>query len=343
MEQSCEQTEEERNAEDEIGVRSVGKIWDDFCMEDTVGESGDRQNKAGEGAGRADIEESTRGANRGTNENESAESANKRREGNEERIGGADVVVPASEEMAELVSEKNSEQGDGEGDSRGEADGMLVKKLEGADVFIEGSRLIVGVGDGELSAGGKASTKCEEEQDAGDDEHFSRRAFGNGSVACIKKGNGAPVDIDGNGAWVFWERCGHEMFGELEMADTRQYTAARLFRLLGGFEALKFFAGLEAHGFAGRDVDFFAGTGIAADAGLAGLDAEDAEAAEFDALAAAEGLLERLEHGFDGLLRLGAADVRGGDDGVYDVQLDHTSLRRIRGQMLEGAAWVVKT
>src|SRR5229473_4107940 len=123
----------------------------------------------------------------------------------------------------------------------------------------------------------------------------------------------------------------------------RQRDSNALVRFLGALEALEFFTGLEPDGFAGRNVDFFAGAGIAADAGLARLDAEDAEAAELDALAAAEGLLEGFEDGFDGLLGLGAADVRRGDDGIHDVQLNHTSLRRIRGQMLEGAAWVVKT
>jgi hypothetical protein len=343
MEQCREQAEEEWNAENEIGLRSVGKIWDDFCVENAIGESGNRQNKTGEGAGSADIEESPRGANRGTDENESAEGTDERREGNEKRIGGTDAMITAGEEVAELVSEKNSEQSDGERDSRGEAGGMLVEKLKGADIFINGSGLIVGVSDGELSAGGEASAKSKKEEYAGDDEHFSRRAGGNGRVARVEEGNGAPVDVNGDGAWVFWGRCRHEMFGELEMADTRQYSAARLFRLLGCFEALQLLARLEAHGFARRDVDLFAGAGIATDAGLAGLDAEDAEAAELNTLAAAEGLLERFEHGFDGLLGLGTADVGRGDDGIYDVQLDHTSLRRIRGQMLEGAARVVKT
>src|SRR5882724_6248362 len=124
---------------------------------------------------------------------------------------------------------------------------------------------------------------------------------------------------------------------------TQQNNSNALVRFLGALEALEFFAGLEADGFAGRNVDFFTGAGIAADAGLARLDTEDAKAAELDALAAAEGLLEGFEDGFDGLLGFGAADVRRGDDSVYDVQLNHTSLRRIRGQMLEGAAWVVKT
>ena len=57
-------------------------------------------------------------------------------------------------------------------------------------------------------------------------------------------------------------------------------------------DALKFFAGFEADGFAGGDADFFAGARVAADPGFTGLNAEDAEAAEFDALAAAESLLE---------------------------------------------------
>jgi hypothetical protein len=113
-------------------------------------------------------------------------------------------------------------------------------------------------------------------------------------------------------------------------------------RLFGGFDALEFFAGFEADGFAGGDADFFAGTGVAADAGFAGLDAEDAEAAELDALAAAESLLEGFEDGFDGLLGFGAADESLGDNRIDDVQLDHTRLL-LQWQMLEGAPQVVKT
>jgi hypothetical protein len=106
--------------------------------------------------------------------------------------------------------------------------------------------------------------------------------------------------------------------------------------LLGGFDTLKFFAGFEADGFAGRDTDFLAGAGVAADAGFAGLDAEDAEAAEFDALATAESLLEGFEDSFDGLLGFGAADESLGDNRIDDVQLDHTRLL-LQWQMLEGA------
>jgi hypothetical protein len=112
--------------------------------------------------------------------------------------------------------------------------------------------------------------------------------------------------------------------------------------LFCSFHALEFFAGLEANGFAGWDVDFFAGAGIAADAGLAGLDAEDAKAAELDTLAAAKSLLERFEDGFDSLLGFRATDKSLGDNRIDDVQLDHKRLPLPR-QMLEGAAQVVKT
>jgi len=119
------------------------------------------------------------------------------------------------------------------------------------------------------------------------------------------------------------------MFIEAEWDRTRQRDSNALVRFPGALEALEFLAGLEADGFAGRNVDFFTGAGITADAGLARLDAEDAEAAELDALAAAEGLLEGFEDGFDGLLGLGAADVRRRHDGVYDIELNHVFLQRL--------------
>jgi hypothetical protein len=105
---------------------------------------------------------------------------------------------------------------------------------------------------------------------------------------------------------------------------------------------LEFFAGFEADGFAGRDADFFAGARVATDAGFAGLDAEDAEAAELDTLAAAESLFQGIENGFDGLLGFGAADESFGNNRIHDVQLDHTGLL-LREEMLEGEARVVKT
>jgi hypothetical protein len=58
---------------------------------------------------------------------------------------------------------------------------------------------------------------------------------------------------------------------------------------------MQFFARFEAHGFTRGYADFGTGAGIAADTGFAGTDAENAETAEFDALAGGEGLFEALE------------------------------------------------
>src|ERR1700746_2748064 len=100
----------------------------------------------------------------------------------------------------------------------------------------------------------------------------------------------------------------------------------KLPRLLFVVLALKFLARLEANGFSRRNVDFFPGAGITADSRLAGLHAEYAKTAEFDALTAAKRLLQRLENRFDSLLGLGAADVCGGHYRVYQVQLNHAIL-----------------
>src|SRR5580704_14048637 len=106
--------------------------------------------------------------------------------------------------------------------------------------------------------------------------------------------------------------------------------AEELFRgFCGCFEALQFLSGFEAHGLAWGNVDFFTGTRVAADAGLARLDAEYAEAAELDTLPFAQCGLQGFEYSFDGLLCLGATDIRrsGVHHGVHDVQLNHTNLQ----------------
>jgi hypothetical protein len=106
----------------------------------------------------------------------------------------------------------------------------------------------------------------------------------------------------------------------LQGADLR--TASGFFAVF----ALEFLTRLEAHGFARWNVDFFTGAGIPADSGLAGLHAKDAKAAELDALAPAQGLLQGFKNRFDGLLGFGAADVCGGHYRVYQVQLNHAIL-----------------
>src|ERR1700742_2340614 len=116
---------------------------------------------------------------------------------------------------------------------------------------------------------------------------------------------------------------------------------AALFGDLGGsFQTLQFFSGLEADRFARRNVHFFTGAWIAADAGLARLDAEDTEAAQLNALPAAECVFQRFEYRLDRLFRLGAADVgrRCVDDGIHNVQLDHTILPLVLADARGGSA-----
>lgn len=75
-------------------------------------------------------------------------------------------------------------------------------------------------------------------------------------------------------------------------------------------EGVQLFAGLEADGFAGGDADLSAGARVAADAGFAGADAEDAESAQLNALARCKSLLKSLEDGVHGSLSLGARQTR---------------------------------
>ena len=83
--------------------------------------------------------------------------------------------------------------------------------------------------------------------------------------------------------------------------------------------------------------------GITADAGLAGLDAEDAEFAKFDALPTAQSILERFKNSFHGLFGLGAADVGFRHDRVDNIELDHTPSPYSVGPMLEVVTQVVKS
>src|SRR5580704_5874641 len=91
-------------------------------------------------------------------------------------------------------------------------------------------------------------------------------------------------------------------------------------------ERLQFLAGLETNRFAGRDADFLAGARIAADACLARAHVEHAEAAQLNSLAFAERVLHRFKDGFNGLFRLGPAHAGLVYHGIYNVQLNHTSL-----------------
>ena len=74
---------------------------------------------------------------------------------------------------------------------------------------------------------------------------------------------------------------------------------------LGLAERLEILAWLKTDSLAGRNGDLGAGAWITSDAGFAGLDGEDAKAAEFNTVATAQGFLHGFEDGVHGGLCLG--------------------------------------
>jgi len=111
------------------------------------------------------------------------------------------------------------------------------------------------------------------------------------------------------------------------LASLRQALLGRL----AAVDRMQFLAGFEAHRLAGDDADLFAGAGIAADAGFPGADAEDAEAAQLDALTGGKSLFEALEDCIHGRLRLGAGQASTLNHMMDDVLLNQwgTSLAQL--------------
>ena len=101
---------------------------------------------------------------------------------------------------------------------------------------------------------------------------------------------------------------------------------ATLLRGRADFQRVQFLAGLEAHGFAGSDADLGSGAGVAADASLAGADAEDAKAAQFNALTSRKSLFEALENCIHGRLRFDAGQARTLNHMMDDVLLNQWGI-----------------
>src|SRR5262252_2799108 len=293
------------------------------------GEGGRRHQEAHQRPGSAEVKKGARRADWRADQQECAERADEGGRGNKKGIARIDAVMTAGKIMSQFMRQKNCEERDGKGDSAEEKRRMLIGEAKGFKERIEGRGPVVSISGGKMSAGDERSEKREEEKSTGEDKRFHRRMGPSRFVVVAMAWKIGPRrGAQKNGSALFWFRRVHKVL----------FCSGRR----GVFESLKFFAGLEANGFSRRDADLFAGAGIATNASFSGLDAEDAELAKFDALPAAEGALERLKDGFDGLLRFGAADVRLCDHCVYDVELDHNRPPRIRGPMLEATARVVK-
>jgi len=96
------------------------------------------------------------------------------------------------------------------------------------------------------------------------------------------------------------------------------------------FQNVQLFAWLEAHSLARRDADFSASSGVAADAGLARTDAEDAKAAEFDAVARRESLFQSLKNGIHGRFSFGSWQAC-----PFDHVMDNILLDQCRRPLIE--------
>lgn len=158
MEDGVEEVEKKRSAEEDVGLRGVGmgERGNDGGVKHAVEQRGNGEEKADDGAGSADVKEGAGGANGRTNEDEGAEGADEAGKRDKEWIGGVNVMAAAGEEMAEFVGEENGEEREREGQAGEKTGGIFVQEREGAEEFVDGGGLLVGVGDGELRASDKA-------------------------------------------------------------------------------------------------------------------------------------------------------------------------------------------
>jgi hypothetical protein len=195
MEESVEEAKKEGDAKDYRVLVGVGMSdgGDDAGMKYAIDQGRNCKDETRERAGGADVKERARGANLGTYQDKGAEGADEVGEGNEKRVGGADVVVAAGEKMAEFMGEKNGQEGGGEGQTGEKSGGILVEESESAEKFVERSGLIVGVGDGELCASSEAGAECEEKERDGEDERFEGRARENRDVKLRARRKIAPI------------------------------------------------------------------------------------------------------------------------------------------------------
>jgi len=143
MKDCCKETQDERNAEDDVGVSGVRKSRDNFGVKNSIQECGNSENEADERARRADIEQGARGPDWGADEDERSKSANKCGSGNEKRITGANMVMAASEKMAQLMRQEDRHECQGEREAAQEASRMAIEEREGANKLIDRDGLIV--------------------------------------------------------------------------------------------------------------------------------------------------------------------------------------------------------
>src|SRR5208283_605035 len=254
------------------------------------------------------------GTYRRTNQDKRAECPDQRGRGNKHRVAGADVVIAAGEVMPQFVRQKNRQQRYREGKSGEKRGRMAIGESERLRKSVQRRSLVVRIGRSEMRACQETRDQRQEKQKRRKDERTSWRMRRSCWVIGPVSGQVPPrIGAQKSGSALLCFRWGHEVL---------------LGRTCNGtFQALEFFAGLEAHRFAGRNADLFSRARIPPNAGLARLHAKNSELAQFDALPLAQGALQRFKDRFHGLFRFGATDVGLAYHRVYNIELDHAGLR----------------
>jgi hypothetical protein len=215
--------------------------------------------------------------------------------------GGSNAVPAAGEVVAELVDEENAQQGNekakpvlnisGWSESHPQGHRSLSRTTGGrpSDKILHEPRAVGGCGD---DADGQ-----QEQRKAVFPEG---RALEAGSLE-VEQAQSSPEKRGLVALCRLHSSAGRRWRSVSDLAGAWSTALGR-----AGVQRMQFLARFETNGFARGYADFGAGAGIAADAGFAGADAENAKSAQFDALAGGQGLLEALEDRIHRGLRLGA-------------------------------------
>lgn len=108
-------------------------------------------------------------------------------------------MVAAGKEMPEFVREQDSHQSEGEWKPGGKARWIFVKESKRPQQFVDGHRLIVSIGGGELCASDEAGAERQQEQEDRENQRSPGGPVRNRCVIPFTQRRGAPVDIDRDG------------------------------------------------------------------------------------------------------------------------------------------------
>src|SRR5215469_15729805 len=110
MKNRFEKVQQERRSINQFCVRRISKSGHQPSMHHAINERRDGEDETDDGSRGADVKQRTIGAHWRTNQDERAKRAGEVGKGNKKRIGGMEVMVAASKEMSQFMSQKDPEQ-----------------------------------------------------------------------------------------------------------------------------------------------------------------------------------------------------------------------------------------